>query len=63
MVDDPEAAPPRRHAVSLTGNSSSRVRRPSSSASNTISAVISFDMGAGGMGASPFLENRIAPVS
>ena len=63
MVEDPEAAPPRRHAFSLTGKEVSSVNRPSSRASKTMSAVISFDMLAGGIGSSPFLENSTSPLS
>ena len=47
--------PPLRHAFSLTGRVSSRLRLPSARRSKTISTVISLLIDAGGTGRSAFL--------
>jgi hypothetical protein len=63
-MDEPSARPPPlRHAFSDTTNSRSRVSRPAVSSRNTISAVISFAMLAGGNGSSGAFSNSTAPES
>ncbi len=63
IVEPPDGAPPRRQAFSLMTNSSSGLTLPSAIWSNTMSAVISLAMLAGGTSWSAFFSNRIAPLS
>ncbi len=55
--------PPIRQAVSLTRIVSSIAMEPSCNRSNTISKVINLLIDAGGIRASAFFSNRVAPVA